>query len=67
MLQCGRDAKGVLARLWLHENMRVFGDRLVGSQDRSYLQRLLHSLLKARFDTSKTYEVCSETAHAYFP
>ena len=57
LLQCGRDPKAVLTRLWLHENMRVFEDRLVDNEDRSYLQHLLHGLLKSRFDTSSSYEV----------
>jgi len=56
-LQCGRDPKGVLTRLWQHENMRVFQDRLVDSEDRGYLQRLLHGLLKSRFDTRLSHEV----------
>lgn len=57
LLQCGRDPKAVLTRLWQHENMRVFQDRLVDSEDRGYLQRLLHGLLKSRFDTRLSYEV----------
>ena len=57
LLQCGRDPKAVLTRLWQHENMRVFQDRLVDSEDRGYLQRLLHGLLKSRFDTRLSHEV----------
>ena len=57
LLQCGRDPKAVLTRLWQHENMRVFQDRLVDTADREYLQRLLHGLLKSRFDTRLSYEV----------
>lgn len=56
-LQCGRDPKPVLTRLWVHENMRVFQDRLVDTADKTYLQRLLHALLKSRFDTKLSYEV----------
>ena len=37
--------------------MRVFQDRLVDTADRTYLQRLLHALLKSRFDTKLSYEV----------
>ncbi len=57
-MQCGRDPKAVLTRLWLHENLRVFQDRLVDSDDKGYLQHLLHGLLKSRFDTHLSYEVC---------
>lgn len=57
LLQCGRDPKPVLTRLWVHENLRVFQDRLVDSADRTYLQRLLHALLKSRFDTKLSYQV----------
>ena len=46
-----------LSRLWVHENLRVFQDRLVDAADRTYLQRLLHTLLKSRFDTKLSYEV----------
>ena len=61
LLQCGRDPKPVLTRLWTHENMRVFQDRLVDNEDRAYLKRLLHALLKSRFDTKLSCEVSSAT------
>ena len=57
VLQCGPDIKSVLTRLWLHENMRVFQDRLINAEDKAHLQRLLYHLLKARFDTKLSYEV----------
>ena len=41
--------------------MRVFQDRLVDTADKTYLQRLLHTLLKSRFDIKLSYEV-SNTA-----
>ena len=43
--------------------MRVFQDRLVDSEDKAYLQRLLHALLKSRFDTKLSYEVSNATQH----
>ncbi|DBA83803.1 TPA: hypothetical protein ACH3X1_006326, partial [Trebouxia sp. C0004] len=64
--QCGRDPKAVLTRLWQHENMRVFQDRLVDSEDRGYLQRLLHGLLKSRFDTRLSYEEWFEQQNIAF-
>ena len=60
-MQCGREPKPVLTRLWVHENMRVFQDRLVDTADKTYLQRLLHALLKSRFDTKLSYEVRNVT------
>lgn len=30
-----------MARLWYHENMRVFHDRLINEQDRQYFTQLL--------------------------
>ena len=41
--------------------MRVFQDRLVDMADKTYLQRLLHSLLKSRFDTKLSYQVSNGT------
>ncbi|KAL3130872.1 hypothetical protein ABBQ38_000201 [Trebouxia sp. C0009 RCD-2024] len=64
--QCGRDPKPVLTRLWVHENLRVFQDRLVDSADRTYLQRLLHALLKSRFDTKLSYQELFEQQNIAF-
>jgi dynein heavy chain len=35
-----------LVKLWYHENMRVFHDRLTTSEDRSYLMNMLASFFK---------------------
>lgn len=32
-----------MVRLWYHENMRVFHDRLIDEKDREYLRELLAS------------------------
>jgi len=34
------------ARLWFHENMRIFHDRLINEEDRIYLKKLLKSYFK---------------------
>jgi dynein heavy chain len=41
-----------LARLWYHENMRVFHDRLTTQDDREYIKKQLGEVSKARFDVS---------------
>jgi len=33
----------ILVRLWYHENMRVFHDRLISDQDRTYFKETLAS------------------------
>ena len=37
-------------RLWIHENMRVFQDRLADDQDRQWFFELLQEILKEHFD-----------------
>jgi dynein heavy chain, axonemal len=32
-----------MARLWYHENMRIFHDRLIDEEDREYLKDMLVS------------------------
>mmetsp|Transcript_28825 Transcript_28825/g.26093 ORF Transcript_28825/g.26093 Transcript_28825/m.26093 type:complete len:121 (+) Transcript_28825:1285-1647(+) len=39
-------AKTDVVRLWYHENLRVFHDRLINDEDRDYLK----SLLKSQFE-----------------
>jgi dynein heavy chain len=36
-------------RLWLHENLRVYGDRLVNDADRTQLQEMIGGTMKKRF------------------
>lgn len=38
-----------LIRLWYHENMRVFHDRLTTEEDRQYLKNLLERQIKEKF------------------
>jgi dynein heavy chain len=39
-----------LARLWVHENWRVFGDRLINDEDRQWLDNLCAEQMKKHFD-----------------
>ena len=41
--QCG--TKQALVRLWLHESMRVFHDRLIDDQDKNHFRNLLLELV----------------------
>jgi len=45
-----------LARVWLHESCRVFGDRLVSAEDWTWFQQLTISILTRRFGFSWTSE-----------
>jgi AAA+ lid domain len=48
---------GTLARLWLHEALHVYGDRLVCDQDRSVLLRTLtDAAIKAGLDCAHAAE-----------
>jgi dynein heavy chain len=53
----GQDA---LARLWVHEAMRVFYDRLINKKDRRYFTDMLVELLKRHFSLSWSNESFEE-------
>lgn len=42
-----------VVRLWIHENKRVFGDRMISSEDRNTLDDLLHNEMENVFKLSK--------------
>ena len=41
----GRDGVALVRRLWVHETLRVFQDRLIDDADRDWLMEQAHSLL----------------------
>lgn len=43
------DSVDGLARLWTHESLRVFGDRLVDDQDRRWFAGALKSAMETHF------------------
>lgn len=43
-----------MIRLWYHENLRVFGDRLINNFDRKYLDDILCKEIKGQFKLEKS-------------
>ena len=41
-----------LTRLWVHENRRVFGDRMISNEDRTTLTNLLNEEIEKNFKLS---------------
>jgi dynein heavy chain len=55
LLQCDRtfyDSKEIMTKLWVHECMRVFHDRLVDIDDRQTFKNLINNKLQTLFSTS---------------
>ncbi|KAJ9505503.1 hypothetical protein QJQ45_023787, partial [Haematococcus lacustris] len=50
------DPRNTLMRLWVHENLRVYHDRLISSEDKQYFKLMLMELLKAKFDVRQDFE-----------
>lgn len=46
------DSSDSLAKLWIHEVTRVFGDRLIDRGDRDYLMKVIDEKLVAHMETS---------------
>lgn len=44
----------VMIRLWCHENLRVFGDRLISDEDRDWLFNLLSVKVESDFGMKAT-------------
>ena len=61
---CGRNPSHVLLSLWVHENMRVFYDRLTDEKDQLHVKAILHEMVRVRFQSGRTYE---ELFHGELP
>ena len=48
--------KAVMTRLWVHENMRVFHDRLINKEDKLYFMKMLYDMVRARFELSVDFD-----------
>ena len=48
--------KKSLRNLWIHESMRVFHDRLINFEDKTYFKTMLYELLKRGFEETSTFE-----------
>eukprot|EP01029_Cantina_marsupialis_P009144 TRINITY_DN2137_c0_g5_i1.p1 TRINITY_DN2137_c0_g5~~TRINITY_DN2137_c0_g5_i1.p1 ORF type:complete len:3984 (-),score=1416.37 TRINITY_DN2137_c0_g5_i1:203-12154(-) len=49
-------SKETLIRLWIHESMRVFHDRLISFEDKSWFTQLMNDLASRHFHVSYDYE-----------
>ena len=47
--------RNVLIKMWLHENVRVFGDRMIDDQDREMFRQFLHEELVEKLDIEGGY------------
>ena len=52
--------KNIMIRLWIHENMRVFHDRLATNDDwewlKNYILELIEQHFKEKFEYKEIYE-----------
>ena len=54
--QCGLDPRHALTRLWVHENMRVYHDRLINEEDKMMFKQMLFEMLRSRFEMREEYD-----------
>ena len=58
--------KVTATRLWAHECMRVFHDRLIDAEDQKYFKELLIELVQGQLSQSWDYEEVFEDGHIMF-
>lgn len=47
--------KKQLRALWIHESMRVFHDRLINKEDKTYFTMMVHEQLKRGMETLESH------------
>jgi hypothetical protein len=55
--------RNVMARLWTHENARVFHDRLIDTADKQFFTRMIYDILANRLSVTESYEALFEVRH----
>jgi dynein heavy chain len=53
-IDCG--TKKQFRSLWIHEGMRVFHDRLINQEDKTYFTTIMHELLKRSFEETASHK-----------
>lgn len=48
--------KDTMQRLWVHESMRVFHDRLIDNEDKTYFKTMLVELISQKFGQAASYD-----------
>ena len=49
-----------LLRVWIHESDRVYGDKLVDTEDSVSFKKILTDIVKKGFEVRWTYHCCDE-------
>ena len=58
--------KDVMTRLWVHETMRVFHDRLISVEDKDYYKKMCSDLVKKNFPGGPDYADLFENRNIMF-
>ena len=58
--------KEVMIRLWVHESMRVFHDRLISIEDKNYYKKMCGELVKKNFNGGPNYAQLFEERNIIF-
>ena len=56
----------IFTRLWIHECMRIFGDRLVTDEDRDWLKGYISNIVSDRFHYDWSIEELFERRNIIF-
>lgn len=59
------NSNDVMSRIWIHEVMRVFHDRLNTKDDQELFKKKVYEMVKMRFELGLTYQVSSRTVEKH--